>query len=110
LDSPLIGRRVTRRKSRIYNAQYIDGVQFWREVITERSPRAVVRVGGQRLTIDNEVLTCDVLSPGVPNDELPLDVGQPDDDLFTVLRDFHMELDDASDEDWDKDWEDDNEA
>jgi hypothetical protein len=108
LDSPLIGRRVTRRKSRIYNSQYIDGVQFWREVITERSPRAVIRVGGQRLTIDNDVLTCDVVSPGVPDDELPLDVGQPDDDLLTLLKDFYTEPE--ADEDWDDDWGDDDDA
>jgi hypothetical protein len=110
LDSPLIGRRVTRRKSRIYNDRYIDSIQFWREVITERSPRTVIRVGGQRLTIDNDVLTCDVVSPGVPNDALPLEVGQPDDDLLTLLKDFHMEPDEPDDEDWDDDWDDDDEA
>jgi hypothetical protein len=104
LDGPLIGRRVTRRKSRIYNGQYIDRIQFWREVITGGRPRVVLRVGGQRLTIDNEVLTCDITSPGVPDDALLLDAGPVPDDLLSLLDAGDLDHDDdLDDEDWDDD-------
>ncbi|WP_181726458.1 HNH endonuclease [Micromonospora provocatoris] len=105
LDGPLVGRRVTRRKSRIYNGQYIDGIQFWREVITAGRPRRVLRVGGQRLVIENELLGCDITWPGVPNDVLALAAGPVPDDLLSLLdaEDFASDLDDDFDDDWDDD-------
>jgi len=104
LDGPLIGRRVTRKKSTIYNGQYIDRIQFWRDFITGGRPRVVLRVGGQRLTIENEVLTCDITSPGVPNDALVLDAGPVPDDLLSLLDAGDLvDHDDMDDEDWDDD-------
>jgi hypothetical protein len=104
LDGPLIGRRVTRRESRIYNGQYIDRIQFWREVITGGRPRVIIRVDGQRLTIDNEVLICDITSPGIPGDSLTLDAGPVADDLFSLLDAGDFDHDDDLDgEDWDDD-------
>jgi hypothetical protein len=102
LDGPLVGRRVTRRKSRIYNGQYIDGIQFWREVITQGRPRTVLRVGGQRLVIENELLGCDITWPGVPNDALALTTGPVPDDLLSLLDAPEFD-DDLDDEDWDDD-------
>jgi hypothetical protein len=105
-----VGRRVTRRKSRIYNPQYIDRVQFWREVLTGSRPRVAIRAGGQRLTIQNELLTCEVSWPGVPNDSLALDAGPVQDDLLSLLEQIEQEGDDDYDEVDDDDWDDDGEA
>jgi hypothetical protein len=109
-DGPLVGRRVTRRKSRIYNPQYIDRVQFWREVLTGSRPRVAIHAGGQRLTIQNELLTCEVSWPGVPNDSLALDAGPVQDDLLSLLAQIEQEGDDDYDEVDDDDWDDDGEA
>lgn len=43
----LVGRRVTRRKASIFNEQYYDRVHFWREHLTEGTPRFVLRFGAQ---------------------------------------------------------------
>lgn len=102
LNGSLVGRRVTRRKSRIYNGQYIDHIQFWREVITGGRPRVILRVGGQRLAVENELLTAEVRSPGVPNDALSLDAGPVADDLFSLLDADDIDYDDDLD-DWDDD-------
>ena len=102
LQGDRVGRRVTRRKSTIYNAQYIDRIQFWRELITESKPRLILRLGTQRAVIDNELLTCEVTWPGVPGDTMPVNTDPVQDDLlsYAELYDFD-DLDDVADGDLD---------
>ena len=104
LDGPLIGRRVTRLKSRIYNAQYLDRIQFWRSFLTADKPRLILPVGGQRVIIDGGFVTCDVRWPGVPDDTVPVHSEPIGDDLLSLLD---MEADDGwGDEDDLEAWED----
>ena len=73
-------------------------------------PRAALRVGGQLLTIENELLTCDITWPGVPGDSLTLDAGPVDDDLMSLLERIEHEGEDDYDEADEDDWDDDGEA
>lgn len=61
----LVGRRVTRRKARIFNEQYYDRVHFWREYLTSGSPRFVLRFGAQSVVADAELPTGEITWPDI---------------------------------------------
>ena len=76
--SPLPERRVkgrvTRRKSTMYNEQYLNRVHFWRWFLTAGDPRVVLRAG-QPIVISAQPVEVQVRWPGVPEDDSqPVDV------------------------------------
>jgi hypothetical protein len=108
-----MGRRSTKHRSRMYNMDVLNEVHFWREFLSEGSPRIVMSFGGQAIVIENEMLSGDIEWPGVPDDAKPISNDRHDEDLFSLA-----ELDEAvaqggepeGDEDWDEwdeeDWDD----
>ncbi|MEU8055995.1 hypothetical protein [Microbispora bryophytorum] len=52
LDPRRVGRKVTRRKSRMYNEGYFDAVHFLRYFLLDGKPRLVLPMGQQTITIE----------------------------------------------------------
>jgi hypothetical protein len=94
MPSNRIGRRVTRKKSHVYNDIYLNYVWFWKEFLCDGNPRLTIKVGEQSIVIDSVFATTSLLSPGVPGDRITVDDRRVDDNLFSLL-----ELDE-DDDDW----------
>lgn len=54
LDPRRVGRKVTKRKSRMYNEGYFDAVHFFRYFLLDGAPRLSLRVGQQAITIEGD--------------------------------------------------------
>jgi len=111
LPSDQIGRRVTRKKSRMRNYKYLAEVNFWRDYLSNGSPRIVLNFGDQSAVIGTEFLALDVSWPGVPGDDMEFKNVTYQDDLFSKSeldaavdgspyqwKAEHAETEDASDE------------
>jgi hypothetical protein len=83
LPSEQIGRRVTRKKSRMRNYVYLAEVNFWRDYLSNGSPRIVLNFGDQSAVIGTEFLAFDVSWPGVPDDDMAFKNRSYAEDLFT---------------------------
>ena len=84
LPSEQIGRRVTRKKSRMRNYKYLSEVNFWRDYLSNGSPRIVLNFGDQSAVIGTEFLAFDVSWPGVPGDDMEFKNQTYADDLFST--------------------------
>ncbi len=81
------GRRVTSRKSHMYNANVLTEVNFWRDFLSNGTPRIVFDYGGgQHLTISTELLNTTLSWPGVPNDAKSFTHISYEEDLFTLAE------------------------
>jgi hypothetical protein len=102
LASWRIGRRVTRKKSRIYNEAYFDAVHFWRYFLTEGQPRLIITAGGQAIIATGDFPTVQANWPHI-GDETFQPVGVPEDDLLTLLAEQAA----LAEDDWGAEYEDD---
>lgn len=84
LPSDQIGRRVTRKKSRMRNYKYLAEVNFWRDYLSNGSPRIVLNFGDQSAVIGTEFLAFDVSWPGVPGDDMQFKNLTYPEDLFST--------------------------
>jgi hypothetical protein len=104
-DTPMqahrIGRKITRKKSHLYNDGYLDRLWFWKYFLSDGGPRLAIKVGEQSILVDSVYGTTNVSWPGVPGDSLNLRVERAAETLFS--------FDDFSDEDVDEEWWDDDE-
>ena len=57
LDPRRVGRKVTRRKSRMYNEAYFDAVHFFRHFLLDGRPRLTLEVGAEQITIEGDFPT-----------------------------------------------------
>lgn len=80
------GRRATSRKSRMYNANVLSEVNFWRDFLSSGKPRVVCDYGSQHLAISTEPLNTTLSWPGVPEDAKPFTHVRYDEDLFTLAE------------------------
>ena len=83
LSSDQIGRRVTSKKAKMRNYDYLREVNFWRDFLSNCSPRIVLNFGDQSAVIGTEFLAFDVSWPGVPDDDEPFKNQTYAEDLFT---------------------------
>lgn len=111
LASKGVGRRSTSRKAHMYNINVLTEVNFWRDFLSDGSPRIIFRLGSQNLIVETEMMSAEVSWPGVPEDSQPLAHVRYDDDLFTYAE-YQAALDtelsefaalEEDDEDWDED-------
>ncbi|MBM3301595.1 MAG: HNH endonuclease, partial [Deltaproteobacteria bacterium] len=51
-----IGRRSTSRKSRMYNINVLKEVNFWRDYLSDGSPRIIFKFGSQNLVVQTEMM------------------------------------------------------
>jgi hypothetical protein len=102
LASWRIGRRVTRKKSRIYNEAYFDAVHFWRYFLTDGQPRLIIKAGGQAVIAAGDFPTGQANWPHI-GDQTFQPVGVPEDDLLTLLAEQVA----LAEDDWGAEYEDD---
>ncbi len=81
-----IGRRVTSEKARMWNDIYLGEVNFWRDYLSDGSPKLVLNFGDQSALIDTRMLVFDVDWPGIPGDEKTFKNTTYDMDLFSRLE------------------------
>jgi len=98
LDSTKIGPRSTKRKSRLYNIDLLEEVNFWRDFFADRSPRIVLRVGEQSIVISTELMSGTVKWLGVPDDVKKFKNIKYAENLFT-LADLLTTIDDDQESD-----------
>ena len=80
------GRRATSRKSRMYNINILTEVNFWRDFLSDGSPRITFNFGGQHMVISTEPLNAPLSWPGVPDDAKPFTHVRFNEDLFTLAE------------------------
>jgi hypothetical protein len=105
LPSEKIGSRVTHKKSRMFNYDLLGEVQFWRDYLSNSSPRIVARFGHQSLVINTMLAHGAVTWPGVPPEHaMPFKNIEYLDDLFSwaELAELESDYDDAweVEQDW----------
>jgi hypothetical protein len=101
-----IGRKITRKKSHLYNDGYLDRLWFWKHFLADGGPRLTIKTGDQSILVEGMYATTDVAWPGVPGDVLVVKSAPAAETLFTIA-DFDDDDDAAGDEAyWDEDDED----
>ena len=96
LQSAWVGRRVTKKKSRMYNFDVLKEVQFWRDFLLSGQPRLIASFGqSQALVVSSELLSTKILWPGVPPERAKefKNVAY-EDDLFTLASLYRLDVGD----------------
>jgi hypothetical protein len=86
IEARAIGRKVTRRKSRMFNYDLLGEVQFWRDFLSRSSSTITLPFGAspQRLLISTSLGSTKVQWPGIPDEyAMPFKNVEYLDDLFT---------------------------
>lgn len=84
LDPDRVTRKASQKMAHIYNEQYFDQIIFWRNWLTQDSPRLLVPVGEAALVAEADPLTTDVRWPTIGDKQFdPADAAS--DDLLTLL-------------------------
>lgn len=96
MPSHRIGRKVTRKKSHIYNDGYLDRLWFWKHFLSDGGPRLTIKTGEQSILVDAVYATTAVRWPGVPGDVLDVRNQLAEETLFTIA--------DLMDEEGDEEW------
>ncbi|MFF3372292.1 hypothetical protein ACFYXF_04955 [Streptomyces sp. NPDC002680] len=100
LDPRRVGRKVTKRKSRMYNEGYFDAVHFFRYFLLDGRARVVFEVGQQNIAIDGDFPQVDAKWPLIDDNRFNpvtmLDSGDEDDVIDALASSW-----DVDDEEWD---------
>lgn len=97
-----IGRKVTRKKSHLYNDGYLDRLWFWKHFLSNGGPRLTIKTGEQSILVEAGYATTEVCWPGVPEDSVDIRAEIAEETLFTVAD----LMDEEGEEDW---WSNDDE-
>lgn len=96
-----VGRKVTSRKSRIYNEGYFDAVHFFRYFLLDGKARLTLKTGQQAITVDGDFPALDARWPQIPDKRFD-PVSMPDsDDEDDVLDALAGTLDFNDEDEWD---------
>jgi hypothetical protein len=71
------------------NLNYLTEVNFWRDFLSQGTPRFVLNFGDQSAIINAEFLSFGIEWPGVPDDDEPFKNVSYQDDLFTKVEFDH---------------------
>lgn len=111
LASEKIGAKVTRKKSRMFNYDLLNEVNFWRDFLCEGNPRIILSYGEQRMIISSEMAQTEIEWPGIPEKYAkPFKNIEYVENLFTwaELENIDVDVDTDDDEDeFDEEVEDD---
>ncbi len=88
LASKGVGKKSTSAKSRLYNSELLTEVHFWRDYLAESKPKLILDLAGQSLVLDAMLMQSEVRWPGVPDDVVPFQNVEAEDDLFTSAEYF----------------------
>ncbi|MFP4512470.1 MAG: HNH endonuclease signature motif containing protein [Acidimicrobiales bacterium] len=80
-----IGRKVTRKKSTMYNMEYLRRVHFWRWFLAHESPQLVLDVG-QPIVVDTKLAETTVDWPGIQGDDDAFEQPEFEQTLLTHAR------------------------
>lgn len=81
-----IGSKITRIKSTLYNWQYLQEIQLWREFISNAKKRRILKFGGQAIVIENNLLKENIEWLGIPEDQRNFVSQEYPEDLFTLAE------------------------
>jgi hypothetical protein len=81
-----IGSKVTRIKSRMYNWEYLQEIQLWREFIAQARPRLVLRFGKRAIIIENTLPEGIIEWAGAPDDKKDFVFQKHAEDLFSFAE------------------------
>jgi hypothetical protein len=86
IDSANVGGKVTRRKSRMFNYDLLEELQFWRDYLSESSPRIVFPFEpGQHIVVLNRLMESEIEWPGIPEEYAkPFRNIEHEEDLFSA--------------------------
>ncbi len=111
LPSDKIGRKVTKLKAKMYNDKYFGEIVFWRDFLSQGTPRFILNYGSQQTVIDVTLVPFDVEWIGIPGDEKPFKNEVYEDDLFTLVeRSESLSGDELEWEEWEDETVQDTEA
>ena len=99
LDPRRVGRKVTRRKSRMYNEAYFDAVHFFRHFLLDGHARLTLEVGGEQIAIEGEFPNIDATWVHIDDkrfDPIATIDNDDEDDLLDAVADSLPD----SDDDW----------
>ena len=88
LDPHRVGRKVTKRKSRMYNEGYFDAVHFFRYFLLDGKARFVLEVGRQAITVDGDFPAVDAKWPQIADkrfDPISMLDSDDEDDVLDAL-------------------------
>lgn len=105
IESAKIGGKVTRRKSRMFNYDLLEELQFWRDFLSDSSPRIVFPFeAGQHIIVSNRLMESDIEWPGIPEQYAkPFRNVEREEDLFTAADREQLEEEYLDHEDeWDE--------
>ena len=69
IESESVGSHVTRKKSRIYNFDLLEEVNFWRDFLGGGTPNIILWFGGQqRVVISTTLMATEIDWPGIPEE------------------------------------------
>lgn len=113
LESKQITRKASKRMARTRNYDVLGVLHFWRDFLSDTSPRIICSFGNQHLIIDTEFIQTTITWPGVPEDKRPFTNIHFQEGLFTytayenVLHSEFGESDEWEHEEWgsEEDWE-----
>lgn len=103
LPSHRIGRKITRKKSHLYNDGYLNRLWFWKHFLSDGGPRLAIKAGEQSILVEAGYAATEVRWPGVPGDSVDVRAEIAEETLFTVAD----LLNEDGEEDW---WDDDDES
>lgn len=90
LDPRRVGRKITKRKSRMYNEGYFDAVHFLRYFLLDGKPRLVMPVGTQSITVDGDFPSAEGAWPQISDkrfDPISMLDSDDEDDVINALAD-----------------------
>jgi hypothetical protein len=95
LDPRRVGRKITARKSRMYNEGYFDAVHFFRYYLLDGNSRLLLRLGEQTIRIEGDFPAVDATWAQIDDRRFDpismLDSGNEDDVLDAVVDTFTLD-------------------
>lgn len=95
LEPRRVGRKVTKRKSRMYNEGYFDAVHFLRYFLLDGKPRFILEIGPQRICIEGDFPSVDAKWPAITDKRFDpismLDSDDEDDVLDALVGTWELE-------------------
>jgi hypothetical protein len=97
-----VGRKVTKRKSRMYNEGYFDAVHFFRYFLLDGKARFTLKVGRQAIVIEGDFPSVDAKWPEITDrrfDPVSMLDSDDEDDVLDALAET-LAFDDEDEWDW----------
>ena len=84
LDRKAVGKKSTKRKSRMYNFDVLKEVQFWRDYLSQGKPRITCSFGNQALVIENTLINANITWPEIQGDNANRMKVSYEEDIFSL--------------------------